>query len=174
MDDERIHSRELSGSTVSGRIGPYRIKRLLGEGGMGQVYLAEGPDGGQVALKVLAAALADSALAEHLKREGKLLESIDHPHVVRVLDHGADRDTTLVHPGGLLICDAGSRRLRQVDPVTGLVTTVVGTGESGFNGDAIPLENVRLAPELIDTDSRGRLYVLDGTGRVRRFLLGEP
>lgn len=61
-----------------------------------------------------------------------------------------------------------------MDSDTGHVTTVVGTGESGYNGDAIPLENVRIAPELVETDSSGRIYVLDGTGRVRRFLLGEP
>ncbi len=81
---------------------------------------------------------------------------------------------TLVHPTGLLICDAGSRRLRRVDLDTGLVTTVVGTGEPGFNGNAIPLENVRVAPELVEIDSAGRIYVLDGSGRIRRFLLSGP
>ncbi len=71
----------------------------------------------------------------------------------------------------IFVCDPGARRLRRVDGQTGTVETVLGTGDSGFNGDAVPLVNARASPELVTTDSLGRFYVLDGTGRVRRFFL---
>ena len=40
----------------------------------------------------------------------------------------------------LYICDSGSNRIRKIDRDSGIITTVVGTGEHGFNGDGPALE----------------------------------
>jgi len=58
---------------------------------MGTVYVADGP-AGRCAVKVLSAGLAaDPALRERFKREAQALRSVQHAHVVRILDEGSDR-----------------------------------------------------------------------------------
>lgn len=66
--------------------GGYRLARLLGKGGFGQVWEAESLDTGRrVALKVLTAALsASSDERERFRREGRLAASLNHPHCVFV------------------------------------------------------------------------------------------
>lgn len=66
-------------------VGPYRIKRKIGQGGMGAVYLAEGPDG-PVALKRLHPQLrAEESIWKRFQREAELGTRIQHPNVVRSL-----------------------------------------------------------------------------------------
>ncbi|MBE0546795.1 MAG: protein kinase [Rubrivivax sp.] len=73
-------------------IGPYRLIRELGVGGMGLVWLAERVDGGlkrQVALK-LPRLNGSRGLAERLRRERDILASLDHPNIARIHDAGVD------------------------------------------------------------------------------------
>ncbi len=88
--EHRAGDGDATVARVYAPIGPYQPRGFLGEGGMGEVLLAEGPSGDLVALKVLAAAPANSALARRLEREGRVIEGLDHPNIVRVLDHGVD------------------------------------------------------------------------------------
>ena len=77
------------------RIGPYRLDRLIGEGGMGQVWLAARADGlydRKVALKLLRAGLADPKLRVRFDREREILARFAHPYIARLLDAGIDRD----------------------------------------------------------------------------------
>jgi serine/threonine protein kinase len=73
-------------------LGPYRLGTLLGRGGMGTVWQASRADGGaDVALKVIAPEHAtDIRFRARFEREARLAAQIDHPHAVRVLDHGED------------------------------------------------------------------------------------
>jgi uncharacterized RDD family membrane protein YckC len=65
--------------------GNYQIIRLLGRGGMGEVYEAEHrPSGRRVALKVMGHALESDTDRKRFLREGRLAASISHPHVVYV------------------------------------------------------------------------------------------
>ncbi len=68
----------------------FRILRLLGRGGMGDVYLAEQISlGRQVAIKRLREDLcAQPAMLERFHREARLLSTVDHPAIVRVIDFG--------------------------------------------------------------------------------------
>ncbi|AKS41541.1 serine/threonine-protein kinase [Wenzhouxiangella marina] len=74
----------------SGQLGPYRLLRLLGSGGMGWVYLAERDVDGvtqQVALKLVPG--SDQATAVELfQRERSVLASLQHPNIARFLDAG--------------------------------------------------------------------------------------
>ncbi len=75
-----------SGETFAG----YRIVRLLGSGGMGEVYLAEHPRlPRRDALKILSSAVsADSTFRERFSREADIAAALSHPHIVRVHDRG--------------------------------------------------------------------------------------
>jgi predicted Ser/Thr protein kinase len=71
-------------------ISRYRILRTLGRGGMGVVYLAEQSNPRRrVALKRLAGAIGDSALAR-FRREAELLARLSHPGIARIVEVDAD------------------------------------------------------------------------------------
>ncbi len=75
------------------RIGPYRLIRRLGQGGMGVVYLAEGPEHKEVALKVLRPHVAhDPTARARLQREATTLQKVNHPGVAGILDHDLQSD----------------------------------------------------------------------------------
>ncbi len=72
-------------------VGPYRLRRELGSGGMASVWLAERTDvlqGRQVALKLPHGAWKRAGLAERLARERAILATLEHPHIARLYDAG--------------------------------------------------------------------------------------
>jgi eukaryotic-like serine/threonine-protein kinase len=74
------------------RIGSYTIERLLGRGGMGEVWLAHRSDGrfeAQCAIKFFDDTVSPDKLAERFRREGRLLARLAHPNIARLLDAGA-------------------------------------------------------------------------------------
>src|SRR4030095_3292405 len=66
----------------------YKIISLLGEGAMGEVYLASDEQAGQqVAVKILARQLITNPdLIQRFKREAETLRKLDHPNIVKFLD----------------------------------------------------------------------------------------
>ncbi len=72
----------------------FTVERLLGEGGMGAVYLARHPRlGKQTALKLLKPELfADAAIRTRFEREADLAAALDHPSIVTVYDRGVEGD----------------------------------------------------------------------------------
>jgi eukaryotic-like serine/threonine-protein kinase len=76
---------------VGRRVGPYRVLSLLGQGGMGSVWLAERADGlfaRLVALKLVHPVLMGRRVTERFAREREILASLAHPHIARLLDAG--------------------------------------------------------------------------------------
>jgi eukaryotic-like serine/threonine-protein kinase len=71
-------------------IGPYRLLRRIGEGGMGEVWLAEQtePIQRQVALKLIRAGLFDESLLQRFQAERQSLAVMEHPAIARVFDAG--------------------------------------------------------------------------------------
>src|SRR3954470_16301067 len=72
-------------------IGAYTLERPLGFGGMGTVWLAHRSDGrfeGQVAVKLLNAALIGHPSAQRFVREGQVLAKLQHAHIAHLLDAG--------------------------------------------------------------------------------------
>jgi non-specific serine/threonine protein kinase/serine/threonine-protein kinase len=80
----------LKFETQVSEIGPYRLLRELGVGGMGQVWLAEQtePIRRQVALKLIRAGMYDSATVQRFKAERQSLAIMDHPTIAKVFDAG--------------------------------------------------------------------------------------
>jgi eukaryotic-like serine/threonine-protein kinase len=73
------------------RIGPYRLIKKLGVGGMGQVWLAEQtePVRRRVALKLIKAGLYDDTIAQRFLSERQSLAMMEHPAIAKVFDAGA-------------------------------------------------------------------------------------
>ncbi|MCP9490107.1 MAG: hypothetical protein MSC31_09560 [Solirubrobacteraceae bacterium MAG38_C4-C5] len=72
--------------------------------------------------------------------------------------------------GDVVIADGPTRRVRRVDAGTGVISTAVGTGESGGGGDGGPATGARLrSPRGVTVDGAGNLFVADAFDhRVRR------
>ncbi|MEO8001607.1 MAG: serine/threonine-protein kinase [Arenimonas sp.] len=80
---------------INDEIGPYRLVSLLGEGGMGQVWLAVRSDGlyeRRVALKLLRPGLGDIGLRQRFTRERQILARLAHANIARLLDAGIMAD----------------------------------------------------------------------------------
>src|SRR5580692_3391544 len=88
--------RSSAAASISGRkaVGPYLLFKLLGEGGMGQVWLAEqsAPVKRQVALKLIKGGLFDSAVIQRFESERQSLAVMNHPAIAKVFDAGSTTD----------------------------------------------------------------------------------
>src|SRR5664279_2415811 len=77
------------------RIGPYRVLRTLGVGGMGEVFLAERADAEfdqQVAIKVVFGSSLARGVQSRLKIERQILAQLDHPNIAHLMDGGSLAD----------------------------------------------------------------------------------
>jgi serine/threonine-protein kinase len=74
---------------IGTKIDEYQVDDLLGEGGMGKVYTATGPDGTRVALKLVKGDFArDDTFRRRFSREARIAQTVKHPNVVPVLATG--------------------------------------------------------------------------------------
>jgi eukaryotic-like serine/threonine-protein kinase len=119
----------LTGETL----GPYKLISHIGEGGMGNVWLAERIDGRfdrQVAVKFLHFALASQGAAERFKREGRILGQLAHPHIAELIDAGVtpkgERYLVLEYVRGNQIDEYCDERMLGVDARIELFLDVLG------------------------------------------------
>ncbi len=75
---------------LGSQIGPYKLRELLGEGGMGTVYVAEQeqPVRRKVALKLIKSGMDSRQIVARFEAERQALAMMDHPNIARVLDVG--------------------------------------------------------------------------------------
>lgn len=85
---------DLTGTTIAGK----QLVEKIGAGGMGTVYRAHGEAGPDVAIKVLRPGLGAerAAMLARFSREAEAMRRLEHPHVVRFLDHGEDGDIAYI------------------------------------------------------------------------------
>ena len=82
-----------SGLQPGAHVGPYELLRLLGTGGMAEVWLARRADGAfkrEIALKLPMLTRLQSGLEPRFARERDILASLEHPHIARLYDAGVD------------------------------------------------------------------------------------
>ena len=98
------------------RLGPYRVVRLIGEGGMGAVYEARQETlDRRVAVKTLHADFArNQEVVARFFNEAKVLSRLEHPCIVQVFDFGKTEDGTSYLAMEFLRGEPLSRRLRQL------------------------------------------------------------
>ena len=112
-----MRDQRQTGSVEGTELGPYRVIREIGRGGMGEVYLAEktsAPYTQHVALKILKAGLHGPHAVERFARERRILARLSHPAVAPLLDGGVAPDgrpfLVLQYVDGLPITRAADER----------------------------------------------------------------
>lgn len=117
LEVEPLREETAHSDYVGMRIGAWRIERLLGRGGMGEVWLAARDDGahsGRAAIKLLRHPRGDALAQERFLREGQILARLEHPHIARLLDAGerddGQRYLVLEYVDGERIDDGCDRR----------------------------------------------------------------
>ena len=93
---EAVQEVAYSGAAAGRQIGAYKILRVIGEGGMGIVYLASRADDlyqKQVAIKVVRAGFGlNAAMVLRFGSERQILANLDHPNIARLFDGGVTAD----------------------------------------------------------------------------------
>jgi tetratricopeptide (TPR) repeat protein len=130
LSAEALEERAFAGR----RLGPYRLVKVIGRGGMGSVWLAERDDAQfqkQVAVKMLAAGLPVSEALRRFREERQILASLEHPHIARLLDAGRTPDglnyIVMEYVDGVSVtqyCDAHRLSVRER---VGLLRTICST-----------------------------------------------
>jgi eukaryotic-like serine/threonine-protein kinase len=90
-DSDRTLSTGGPGGAAAGQIGPYRLLQMLGEGGMGEVWLAEQktPIHRTVALKLIKVGMDTKTVIARFESERQALALMDHPAIAKVFDAGS-------------------------------------------------------------------------------------
>jgi serine/threonine-protein kinase len=119
---------------IGQQFGNYRVLSLLGEGGMGAVYLAEHPGiGRRVAVKVLHKQFSgDEQLLGRLLNEARAANAIRHPNIIEILDSGMREDGVPYLVMELLEGESLGARIRRVGalPLTDAVSFTLQTASA--------------------------------------------
>src|SRR5436190_19897021 len=160
LASSRVGAMSLS---PAGRLGPYEIVSLLGQGGMGEVYLARDTRlGRDVAIKALPEAFAhDPERLARFEREARLLASLKHPNIAAIYgleESDGQRYLVLEYvPGATLAerLEAGRLSLDDaLDVCAQIAAGVEAAHESGVVHRDLKPANVKLTPA-------GEVKVLD-------------
>jgi serine/threonine protein kinase len=171
----------LVGTVVGGH---YKVRRLIGQGGMGEVYAADGKGGEMVALKVLHdRAAQDPDLVARFQREASIAAQVKSPYVARILGAGKDRNGRLWIAFERLTGEGLDERLRREQYLSfGDVAPIVDDGLQGLNAahragvihrDIKPanlfIEKRRLGKDVPPGEAEERTRILDfGISKMRK------
>lgn len=145
------------------RISRYRIIKKIGEGGMGEVYLAEDTElERQVALKFLPSRIAaNPEVLARFKSEAKAAAALQHPNIITVYEVGSHQGRDFIamayipgKPLSRLITDGDMSTGQAIDITLQLCDAL----EEAHNAGIIHRD---LKPDNVIVDARGRAHVLD-------------
>jgi Tol biopolymer transport system component len=172
-----VLSEEKKRLLIGKKIGHYQIIRLLGEGGMGEVYLAEDLHlNRQVALKLLPAYLVeDEESVARFRKEALAASSISHPNIAHIYEAGIDKECRFIAME--LVEGTTLRELikqKKLDVITALdiiwqtVNALVSAHQAGIIHRDIKPENIMIR-------SDGYVKVLDfGIAKLLEPSASEP
>jgi serine/threonine protein kinase/Tfp pilus assembly protein PilF len=143
---------------LGGRLGPYRIYRVIGEGGMGTVYEAEQvvPVRRRIALKVIKLGMDSREIVRRFETERQALALMNHPSIARFYDIGTTDDGRPFFvmeyvPGVSLTEYCDKRRLGVRDRLQLIVTLCDAVQHAHQKG--VVHRDLKPTNVLIDTDS---------------------
>ena len=153
----------VSDPRIGSQIGEYNVDAVLGEGGMGKVYTATGPDGGRVALKLVKDDYArDETFRRRFYREARIAQTVQHPNVVPVVDTGEHEGLPYMAQRFIegMSLDEKLKRDGTLDVQTAVgVCTDVAAGLEALWGAGMVHRDVKPANILLD--GSGRAYITD-------------
>ncbi|MFN7992560.1 MAG: serine/threonine-protein kinase [Bryobacteraceae bacterium] len=157
-------------------IGPYRLKKKLGQGGMGVVYLAEREDTGTpVAIKFLLHAGMSAPRRESFAREVRTLASLKHPYIARLYDAGSLPDGTpwfvMEHVEGTRLTDYCREHNLAIDEKVRLFRAVCEAVQHAYRQGIIHRD---LKPSNILVEKDGTPRLLDFGVARQLHNAGEP
>ncbi len=145
------------------RIGPWRIEAEIGRGGMGAVYRARRDDGAftqTVAIKLIRPELASPQLRRRFDSERRILASLEHPNVARLLDAGTAPDgapyLVLEYVAGEPVdryCDAQALNLERRLSIFREICSAVRVAHQKL----ILHRDIKTANVMVDADGRPKL-----------------
>src|ERR1035438_9198814 len=145
------------------RFGPYQIAARLGQGGMGEVYLAHDTRlGRDVAIKVIAHERAgDTNLQSRFEREARAASALNHPNIVSVYDVGEQDGTQYIVSE--LVRGESLRQMISRGPVPAPELARIATqiADALIAAHAAGIIHRDLKPENIMVTVEGRVKVLD-------------
>ncbi|HYV20527.1 MAG TPA: serine/threonine-protein kinase [Verrucomicrobiae bacterium] len=146
-------------------LGPYRLLRRIGHGGMGVVYLADRADGQfkkQVALKLVRRGFDTDEILERFRRERQILARLEHPHIAHLLDGGVSPDGrpwfVMEHVEGVPITAWCATHDASVEERLRLFADVCETVQYAHRNLVIHRD---LKPSNILVDAQGQVKLLD-------------
>ncbi|MEO5708705.1 MAG: protein kinase [Nocardioidaceae bacterium] len=165
-------------------MGDYRLLAKIGEGGMGVVHLAQGPDGSRVALKVLRPhIIGDDEARERLSREVASLRRVTSPRIAEVIDADPWGETPYVatrYVPGLSLHE----HARQEGPISGddLRHFAAGLAEAVIAVHAVGVLHRDIKPSNVLLEGRSPVLIDFGLARLAEdprlthtgWLLGTP
>jgi len=95
MADEMSQDSGIINHSSPESIGPYRVKKLLAKGGMGNIYLAERKEADfhkNVAIKIVRREINSQVTIQRFIQERSILSSLNHPNIAQLLDGGITKD----------------------------------------------------------------------------------
>lgn len=147
------------------RIGPWRLHRLVGRGGMGSVYEAWREDGSFVqkaALKLIRSDFATAGFLQRFAQERQILASLNHPGIAHLLDGGEAAPgqpyLAMEFVDGLRIDDYGDERQLDLDARLELF---IQAAEAVSHAHARNVVHRDLKPSNITVTDEGRVKLLD-------------
>jgi Tol biopolymer transport system component len=148
---------------VGDSIGPYHVLAKLGEGGMGEVYLARDPHlGRDVALKLLPPAVAaDPERLARLAREARILASLDHPRIARLyhtVDQGDRHALVMEHVAGETLAETIARGPVSVEDTISILTQIADALDAAHRQQIVHRD---LKPANVKRLPDGSIKVLD-------------
>lgn len=157
------HGDTLVGSTI----GAFRLRSVLGGGGMGTVYAAEQLEPSRlVALKVLSLGLGGDAAARRFRHEAEVLARLRHPGIAQVYAVGVHRCGDVDLPWFAMELVAGARDLTAFAdakrlPVRARVELLLAACDAVHHGHLNGIVHRDLKPQNVLVDEDGRVKVID-------------
>lgn len=150
----------MNSETLPAQIGKYWVKRLLGSGGMGRVFLAVDPDiGREVAIKLVTLG-KDPQANERFLREAQTMGRLNHPNIVTLLEFGVDQQNPFLVLEFLSGEDL-SQWMHRPQSLRDQVRVMLGVAEAIGAAHRMGVLHRDLKPENVRVLEDGRCKLLD-------------